>query len=177
MRIAVSGTHRVGKTSLIEALSARLPDHEVIEEPYLVLEEEGYELAHPPTLEDFEAQLRRSCVMTGELAADALVDRCPLDFVAYLRSLEEDYEPDVDALREAMEELDLVVFVGVESPDRIAVPAGEDRRLRADVDARLRALVLEDSLGLSLHAIEVEGDLDARVAQVLAAIAVSARTS
>lgn len=171
MRIAISGTHRVGKTTLIEALAARLPGYRVVDEPYALLEDEGHEFSDPPTTDDFEAQLARSLslalTLADDLPRDALVDRCPLDFVAYLRVLDADYEPDLDALREAMDVFDLVVFVPIEAPDRITVPAGEDRRFRTDVDAQLRALVLDDTLGLDIEAIEVTGTIDARVEQVL----------
>lgn len=170
MRVAVSGTHRAGKSSLVEALSARLPGYRVIDEPYASLEDEGYEFSDPPAIEDFEAQLARSLALAGELPADALVDRCPLDFVAYLRALDEDYDVDADALRDAMAAFDLVVVVTIESPERIAVSASEDRRLRRRVDEQIRAIVLEDGLGLGVEALEVTGSTDARVEQVLRAL-------
>jgi len=166
MRIAISGTHRVGKSSLIEALAARLPGYRVVEEPYAVLEEEGYEFSDPPTSEDFEVQLRRSIEMVGDAPRDALVDRCPLDFVAYLRALDDEYEVDVEALRDAMEAFDLVVVVSIESPDRIVVSASEDRTLRRDVDGQMRAILLDDALDIGVEAFEVTGGLDARVEQV-----------
>ncbi len=170
MRIAISGTHRVGKSTLIEALAARLPRYAVVDEVYTLLEEEGYELSDPPTVEDFEVQLRRSIDRLGDLPRDALVDRCPLDYVAYARALDEDYEVDVDALRDAMEAFDLVVVVAIEDPDRIAVSASEDRALRRDVDGQIRALVLDDALGLGVEAIEVTGGVAARVEQVIRAM-------
>ena len=43
-----------------------------------------------------------------------------------------------------MESLDLIVVVSIEAPDRIRVPAHEDKRLRLAVDAQIRTLVLED---------------------------------
>lgn len=59
MRIAFSGAHRVGKSTLIEALAARLPGYRTYDEPYHLLEEEGHDFSDPPTPEDFERQLRR----------------------------------------------------------------------------------------------------------------------
>jgi deoxyadenosine/deoxycytidine kinase len=77
MRIAVTGTHRVGKSTLIEALAERLAEYRVVDEPYLLLEEEGYEFASPPCLEDFLEQLRRSLELLedAEGARNALFDR------------------------------------------------------------------------------------------------------
>jgi predicted ATPase len=176
MRIAVSGTHRVGKSTLIEELSARLPGYRTLDEPYRVLEEEGHEFSDPPTPEDFERQLRRSLELIEELAeegrAEVLLDRCPLDFVAYLRALDEDFEIDewLPELREAMEAIDLIVVVMIEEPDRVTVAAHEDRRLRRDVDEQLRTLVLDDPYDLGVRTLEVHGDVEERVRQVLRAM-------
>jgi broad-specificity NMP kinase len=43
MRIGISGTHGTGKTTLAEALAARLPGYVTADEPYYLLEEEGCE--------------------------------------------------------------------------------------------------------------------------------------
>lgn len=172
MRIAFAGAHRTGKTTLIEAVAAQLPRYEVIEEPYRVLEDEGYEFADPPTSEDFEAQLRRSFELIAEAPANALIDRSPLDLVAYLQALDDELELDdwMDDLRTAMAAIDLVVVVPIEAPDRIAVPSHEDARLRQRVDARIQSLVLDDALGLGATCIEATGTLGERVQQVLRAI-------
>lgn len=172
MRVAFTGAHRTGKTTLIEAVSALLPRYRVIEEPYHLLEEEGYEFCDPPTAEDFERQLERSLELVEEAPANALLDRCPLDFLAYLRAMDEDVdlEEHLDGVREAMEQIDLVVVVCIEAPDRVALPSHEDRRLRRDVDEQIRALVLDDSFELGLTTLEVSGDVEERARQVLRAI-------
>jgi molybdopterin-guanine dinucleotide biosynthesis protein len=162
MRIAVSGTHRVGKTTLVEALADVLPKHEVIAEPYELLEEEGYESATPPTLEDFEAQLECSLEAISDEGADVLFDRCPADLVAYLQSHEDaasfELEEWIDRVKEAMQSLDLVVFVPLEGRAADA--------LAADVDEALRTLLVDDTLGFGVEVLEVRGDLDARLRQV-----------
>jgi predicted ATPase len=89
MRIAFSGTHRAGKSTLLEAVAAQVPGYRVVDEPYHQLEEEGYELADPPSVEDFTQQLRFSIVSIVEGSADVLFDRCPLDFVAYLQAIDD----------------------------------------------------------------------------------------
>lgn len=60
MRIAISGSHRVGKTSLAEALAVALPGHELLPEPYHALEDEGHEFGEMPSLDDFTLQLERA---------------------------------------------------------------------------------------------------------------------
>ncbi|CAN5910724.1 hypothetical protein BH11MYX3_BH11MYX3_16190 [soil metagenome] len=165
MRVAFSGTHRVGKTTLIEAVSAVLPAYEVLDEPYRLLEDDGYEFADPPTAEDFERQLRCSIEITTRAPRDALLDRCPLDFLAYLDAIGagRELEDWIDDVRGSLETIDLIVYVPIEANDRTALPSLEDQQLRRRVDEVLRGSVLEDQLGFELTAIEVFGTLDARV--------------
>jgi hypothetical protein len=84
MKIAISGTHCSGKTSLIEELSRELVTYEVVEEPYYLLEDEGSQFADTPCLEDFELQLDRSIQCIAGTRGDGLFERCPVDFLAYL---------------------------------------------------------------------------------------------
>jgi len=172
MRVAFSGTHRVGKTTLLEAVSAVVPAYDVVAEPYHLLQDEGHEFCDPPTVADFEHQLQRSIAVVSAARSDALIDRCPLDFVAYLRVLDEDFEPEpwMDAIERAMAALDLVVVVAIEGPDRIRLPAGEDARLRRAVDEQIRTLVLDDAFELGFATMEVDGDVNTRARQVLRAL-------
>src|SRR5689334_13113983 len=115
MRIAFSGSHRVGKSTLLELVRDALPSHATIDEPYYLLEEDGYEFAASPSVEDFEAQLERSLETLAEAGADALFDRCPADILGYLFTHEDaasfDADDWLDRTRRAMQTLDLVVFV------------------------------------------------------------------
>jgi predicted ATPase len=173
MRVAFAGTHRTGKTTLLEAVHARLPAYDHVDEPYRWLEDEGHEFSDPPSTEDFERQLRRSFDSIAGSGARTLFDRCPLDLVAYLQATDEDFAIDdwLDEIRSGMAMLDLIVLVSIETPDRIAVPSHEDRRLRRRVDARLQTLLLDDPHGLGAEVLEVAGPLDHRVAQVMRALA------
>jgi predicted ATPase len=172
MRIAVSGTHRSGKTTLVEALSRALPTYQAVDEPYYLLEEEGHEFADMPCLEDFELQLDRSieCVLGSE--TDSIFDRGPLDCLAYLLTHRESGGFDVDdwmpRVRSAMGRIDLLVFVPVEDPDRIGVSGSENAALRRRVDEELREILLEDRWELGVNVVEVTGTLRERVRRVLA---------
>ena len=174
MRVAFSGAHRTGKSTLLAEVADRLPAYATVAEPYELLAEDGYECAEIPSLDDFEAQLARSLDALGEAPADALFDRCPADVLAYLATHEDAdaFELDdwVDRVRDAMQTLDLVVFVPIEPRDRIAVSAHEDRAWRAAVDAELEALLVDDRLGFAIDVLRVEGDVAARVEQVLARV-------
>src|SRR5688572_1296873 len=111
MRIAISGSHRTGKSTLLAELAARLPQYTSVDEPYHLLEEEGHELSHPPSREDFEAQLERSIEEVRAAGDDTLFDRCPLDLLAYLAVHEDadgfDLERWLPVVQEAVEALDL----------------------------------------------------------------------
>ena len=149
MRIALAGAHATGKSTLAAELSAALPGHAVVEEPYHQLAAEGHAFAALPALEDFEAQLARSLRDVGRRRGAVIFDRSPADFLAYLLA-HRDRDPaavtrwfaEVGA---AVATLDLVVFVPVERPDRIAAP--EMGRLRRRVDAALRAGLVAELKG------------------------------
>jgi predicted ATPase len=172
VRIAFSGTHRTGKTTLVAAIADRLPGYHVFDEPYRVLEEAGYDFADPPSVEDYEEQLRTSIELVSAAPADALFDRCPLDVVAYLQAVDEDCDDWLDDIRDAMARIDLLVVVPIE--DRIPVPAHEDRRLRRRVDERLQRLVLDDPFGFEVATVEVSGSVAERVEQVARAMRIRA---
>lgn len=166
MRIAFSGTHCVGKSTLLAAIAEALPRHTVVDEPYHLLEEEGYEHSDPPALEDFVAQLERSLAALEDAGPDTLFDRSPIDALGYVLAHEDaesfELEEFIDAIRTGMQSLDLVVFVPIEAPDRIAVPAHEDRSYRARVHKKLERLLLDDAYDLGVDALVVEGDLRSR---------------
>jgi hypothetical protein len=170
MRIAISGSHLVGKTTLAEALARALPRYELVPEPYRLLEEEGHEFAEMPSIEDFELQLERSFQCIQESGTNVVFDRCPLDILGYLvthRDADafqlEDWMP---RLREAVAKLDLIVFVPVEDPDRVAVPRSQ-ARLRSDVDTALRDIIGDDAYGLEIDVITAAGTPGDRLRHVV----------
>src|SRR5580692_11285126 len=95
MRVGISGTHGTGKTTLAEALCAHLPGHVAADEPYDLLEEEGYEFGFPPSPDDYRALLARSLRCLSDPLPGIVFDRTPLDYLAYLAAT------GADAAREA----------------------------------------------------------------------------
>jgi hypothetical protein len=174
VRIAVSGSHRVGKTTLIQHVAERLPGYATVDEPYYLLEDEGYELAEQPSLEDFEAQLVRSLAALDDAGPDVLFDRCPVDVLAYLLEHEDatGFDPDdwIEQIRDAVNTLDLVVFVPIEDLDRVALAAHEDAAHRLAVHDRLRDLLIDETLGADVEVLTVGGDVRARTDQLMAQI-------
>lgn len=172
MRIAVSGTHFSGKSTLVEELSQALPKYSAVEEPYHLLEEEGYELAEMPSVEDFELQLERSIGCLEESEPNVIFDRCPADFLGYLLTHSEaevfDLEKWLPRVQAAIEKLDLIVFLPVEERDRIALPSSEDAELRTQVDEKLKEILLDDEFDFDVDVLEVTGAPHERVQRVLA---------
>lgn len=168
MRIAISGTHHSGKSTLVEELSAALPGYLNVEEPYYLLVEEGHEFAEMPAVEDFELQLERSIECLSGDEPDVIFDRCPVDMLGYLLVLAEGFPlkkwlPRVQA---AIDTLDLIVFLPVEERDRIVLSPSEDADFRLDVDQKLKEIFLEDSLDLEMNVLEVTGSLRERAGAV-----------
>lgn len=84
MKIAVSGSHAVGKSTLIEEVAATLPGFVVLEEPYIGLLESGYIFEDPLAAGDFEVQLERSLASVAGGGENLMFDRAPADFLAYV---------------------------------------------------------------------------------------------
>jgi len=88
MRIAVSGSHATGKSTLVSELARVLPRYHVVDEPYYVLLDEGHVFASEPAAEDFERQLERAIALVADDSGrDVLFDRCPADYCAYLAAI------------------------------------------------------------------------------------------
>ncbi len=174
MRIAVSGTHFSGKTTLVEALSEVLPHYATLEEPYRLLEEEGHAFAELPSVEDFELMLVRSIEGLDESAQNSIFDRCPADILAYLLSHIDaeafDLEKWLPRVQSAIRKLDLIVFLPIENPDRIILPLSEDVDYRERVDEELQEIIMENRFGFTADVLEVTGSLQTRVKRVLAHI-------
>ena len=155
----------------MEAIRDRLPAYQTVDEPYYLLEQEGYECAEMPSLEDFERQLERSLECVAAASGDTIFDRCPTDLLAYLITHPDsagfDLEHWLPRVQRAMERIDLVVYVPIEKPDRLRSTDAEDDRVRRRVDAELRDMLLDDRYGFAMEVLEVRGGLDERLHQVL----------
>jgi hypothetical protein len=175
MRVGVSGTHGTGKTTLVDALCARLPGHVPAGEPYFLLEEEGYEFEFPPAVDDFRALFRRSAQMLCSPAPKVVFDRTPLDYLAYLtvQGADPGCEADPSILRSALASLDLLVITPITAETEQLLPLAELPRLREEMNEALLELVYQDPLQAwgDVPVIELSGPLDRRLGAVLGALA------
>lgn len=179
MRIAITGTHGTGKTTLVDDWVAACPKYENVPEPYWLLAQQGVPFADGPTVADLEEQLGQSCslIMASAVQDNLIFDRCPFDFIAYLEvvSAQEGFEwtPSgklLGRIEKALSTLDLLVFLPVSRPDEIAV-AIEFPKLRARVDARLKTMLRDDDLGLLVdgpRAVEIVGTRQQRLQRLMA---------
>jgi hypothetical protein len=176
VRIAISGSHVVGKSTLAEELRERLPGHLVVEEPYRLLEDEGYEFPDEPDIADYVVQLRCSLRLLYSQGSNVVFDRCPLDFLGYILALPSgrafDLDPWLPVVEARLAMLDLLVFIPVPSGTD-SIPPPPDNDFRLVVDGVLRELVIADELGVcgNLDVVEVTGPTSQRVDDVLRRLA------
>ena len=176
MRIGISGTHGTGKTTLAGAVCALLPGHVTADEPYYLLEDEGYEFGFPPTLDDYRVLLTRSARSLGSppLLPGVVFDRTPLDYLAYLAATGSDpsREADAAAIRSALASLDLLVITAITAQTERVLPAPEMPELRSRMNDALLELVYDDPLDAwgDVPVLELDGPLDDRPGAVLAAL-------
>jgi hypothetical protein len=176
MRVGISGTHGTGKTTLAEELCARLPGHVTADEPYYLLEEEGYEFGFPPSPEDYRALMARSLrsLSARPRLPGVVFDRTPLDYLAYLAATGADpsAEAGSSVLCPAFASLDLLVITPITPETEQLLPAAELPGLRVQMNDALLELVYGDPLDAwgDVPVLELTGPLDGRLDAVLAAL-------
>ena len=178
MRVAVSGTHCSGKSTLIETFLLEHPEYVHEPEAYEVLSELHSEsFSDEPSAEEFFRQLEFHVDRLRTFARDDFVicERSPADYVAYLQALVDLNRESADLrlvtqaiemARKAFVFLDLVVFLPIRGI-QIDVPEEEDRRLRSRVDEILEGILVHDDLGIifdpETKIVEVCGTVDERL--------------
>ena len=145
------------------------------DEPYYLLEEEGYEFGFPPSLEDYRALLALSLrSLRPPLLPGVVFDRTPLDYLAYLAATGADPsdEASAAALRPAFAGLDLLVIALITPETEQVLPAAEMPGLRSQMNDALLELVYDDPLNAweDIPVLELTGPLDGRLDAVLAAL-------
>lgn len=177
MRIAVSGSHCTGKSTLIDEFLRTHPDFIHEPEPYTVLIEElGEEFSAEPCVEDFLRQLEFNIKRLQQHAHNTKViyERCPIDFLAYIEcvSRTKPGKDLLDKVSQAIQNLDLIVYLPLDNS--ITVDEEEFPKLRKAVDHRLSAIYREDEFGFmsstNLNIIEATGPTQNRLRTLEAAI-------
>ncbi|HEX5886253.1 MAG TPA: AAA family ATPase [Pyrinomonadaceae bacterium] len=148
MRIAVSGTHCTGKSTMIDEFLRAHPEFTHEPEPYTVMVEDlGEEFAEEPSVEDFYRQLEFNIDRLQQHAPGERViyERCPLDFLAYIDALDPKRTNTLlDRVSDAMQNLDLIVYLPLDD----TAPDSEYPKLQKAVDRRLSAIFRDDEFGV-----------------------------
>ena len=183
MRIAISGTHCCGKSTLIDEFLNLYPNFTHETEAYEALQDEHGEIFPANQVaEDYYRQLEY-CV--GRLqqygSGDCVIfERCPADYLAYILALahlgrdptaQRMSENSIHIARRGMQELEIVAFLRP-NDQLYELPDEEDLKLRSTVDTKLESILLDDEFDLLLNnrplIFEVP-DTSAQRLQVLAA--------
>lgn len=168
MRIAISGSHATGKSTLVRELVPHLSGFTAVDEPYYLLADERHAFGDPPTVDDFASLFDRSVsLLTKHQPGSVLFDRSPADYLAYLAALRPGtgMRDQVTEAAHALATLDLVVFVPIERPDRVDVTDAPGLRRR--VDGILRDMLVDRAWGFDVPVVEVHGSPEQRAEQVL----------
>ena len=155
MRIAISGVHYIGKSTLIEDFLEKHPNYRCELEPYYKLQDETtVESSLEPCLDSFLEQLDYSINQLNECADEqnVIFDRCPVDFLAYAMSeLDQDSIDINDSevserfldVKAALDNLDLIIFLPITKENSIEYTE-EDLDYRKATDKFFKKLYRDD---------------------------------
>ncbi len=159
MRIAVSGTHSVGKSTLVDEFLRAHTDFAHEPEPYTVLVEDfGEEFAAEPCEEDFYRQLEFNVERLKQHGPGehVIYERCPIDFLAYLAALKcQTIDTALTLVSEGTQHLDLIVYLPLDEDDD---SDADYPKLRKAVDRKLSAIFREAEFEVfsSTNAVAIE---------------------
>ncbi len=125
MYIAISGTHFIGKSTLINDFIKKHPDYYCEIEPHHQLQNDhGVEFSEELTLDCILKQLDYSIERINYRAnkTDIIFDRCPVDFIAYAMHIigrcqidlnDTDIGERLPLVKDALKKLNLIVFLPI----------------------------------------------------------------
>jgi hypothetical protein len=158
MRIAISGTHCSGKSTLIDEFLLAHSEFTHEPEAYETLQEDhGETFAAEPNAEDFYRQLEHNVGRLRQygVADRVIFERSPVDYLAYMfalaqlrrdRDATEVIKNSLELAREGVALLDIIVFLPADDI-QIQVPDSEDPELRIAMDSQLEQILIDDNLG------------------------------
>ena len=160
MRVAVSGSHSTGKSTLIAAFVGRRPEYVYEPEAFEALADD-VELTsgEGPTPDGLQALLKYTAAALALHAPGACVvyERSPVDYLAYAAASHgtwsaEDREAflttHVPVVRASVRHLDLMALLPVSGTGPVGPRPGEDARFRRRVDESLRRALVDDDYDL-----------------------------
>lgn len=179
MRIAVSGTHFMGKSTLIEDFIKKYPKYTCEIEPYYKLQDEKpMELSLEPSLDSLLEQLDYSIKQLNELANERniIFDRCPIDYIAYAMC---EASNDINnseiserffEVKEALNNLDIILFLPI-TKEHLIEYTEENPAYRIAADKCFKKIYRDDNYDIFPRynhpkIIEIWGDRLARIKKI-----------
>lgn len=160
MRVAVSGTHRTGKSTLIAAFLERRPEYVYEPEAYEALADDiALTDSEGPTPEGLQSLLEYTvaAVTSVEPGACVVFERSPVDYLAYAAAIRGTWSAPsaasflklhAAAVRASLRHLDLIALLPIPQTGPLASRAEEGERFRRRVDERLRRALIDDDYDL-----------------------------
>ena len=162
MRIAISGSHSLGKSTLVWDWIKRHPQYTREEEPFRALDGEMYDIRFRQESNrlhnGIQMYYNASRVnLYPSINDDVIFDRAPVDYIAYSQYTADKKTTDIDdefvramvpRVRETLQRLDLVVFIPM--TDRWPVEMEDDGirpvdlPYRAEVDAIFKQIYRDE---------------------------------
>jgi hypothetical protein len=164
VRVAVSGSHGTGKSTLIAAFLERRPGYVYEPEAYEALADDvALTFSEGPTSDGLEALLQYTVSAVADHAAGACVvfERSPVDYLAYAAASRRSWPSGaaseflarhIPVVRASLRDLDLIALLPVSLRGPIAPRPDEDARFRKRVDERLRRALIDDDYDLFANA-------------------------
>ena len=154
MRVAVSGSHATGKSTLIAAFLARRPEYVYEPEAYETLADAiDLTSSEGPTPEALRALLDFTVAEAAsrDAGTSVIFERSPVDYLGYAAACRK-ASPDlagflddaIPVVRASVRHLDLIVLLPASADGR----PGEDEHFRRRVDERLRRALIDDDYDL-----------------------------
>lgn len=179
MQIAISGTHFMGKSTLINDFIKKHPNYYYEIEPYHQLQDEhGFEFSEELTLDGILQQLDFSIerINYHANASDIIFDRCPVDFLAYAMHTAAKHHMDLNdteiserfpQIKEALKKLNLIVFLPIIKEHTIKYHE-EDAVYRKAIDRNFKKIYRDEIFDIfpgynHPKIIEIWGDRLARI--------------
>ncbi|STX52062.1 Uncharacterised protein [Legionella busanensis] len=188
MRIAVSGTHSVGKSTFVKDFLYAYPDYKHEEEPYRVLRE-FYDIKFGNKSTRFHNGIQLYYNITrvqSYLSSldNVIFDRCPIDYIAYSLYTANHKQTDInlafvegmiEPVLNSLKNLDLILFIPITEKHLIEIEDDgirpTDQSYRNEVDAIFKSIYREKLFGIMSQAnlpkvIEIWGTREQRITQV-----------
>ena len=194
MRIAITGSHSLGKSTVVNDWVARCPGFVREEEPYRVL---GLHGPYTILFRDASTRLQNGIQLYysigrvhrfGTQAHDVIFDRAPVDYLAYSQYTADSGRTDIDdafvasmvlAVRESLDHLDILAFVPKSDAWPVEMEADGirpvDHDYRDAVDVIFKQIYRQGRYGVMQgerrpHLVELVGSREQRLQQLQQAI-------